>query len=145
MIRPPPRSTRIDTLFPYTTLFRSVGNRADRDHRGRRHDAKRYRGAAVRRTVDVGDPRRGRPELGEQGNMNAGERRRVPRVHLQPDMRGADDDIIGVGHRDEWRIGGRHGDAQNTEMGNAAWRERVGQYREKWVVAVSLQKKYNQI
>src|SRR3546814_1568920 len=24
MIRPPPRSTRIDTLFPYTTLFRST-------------------------------------------------------------------------------------------------------------------------
>src|SRR3546814_4889630 len=24
MIRPPPRSTRTDTLFPYTTLFRSV-------------------------------------------------------------------------------------------------------------------------
>src|SRR3546814_20661627 len=23
MIRPPPRSTRTDTLFPYTTLFRS--------------------------------------------------------------------------------------------------------------------------
>src|SRR3546814_1271559 len=32
MIRRPPRSTRTDTLFPYTTLFRS-------DHRGthRRH------------------------------------------------------------------------------------------------------------
>src|SRR3546814_10474006 len=26
MIRRPPRSTRIDTLFPYTTLFRSYGN-----------------------------------------------------------------------------------------------------------------------
>src|SRR3546814_2523200 len=26
MIRRPPRSTRTDTLFPYTTLFRSVGN-----------------------------------------------------------------------------------------------------------------------
>src|SRR3546814_19153743 len=26
MIRPPPRSTRTDTLFPYTTLFRSVYN-----------------------------------------------------------------------------------------------------------------------
>src|SRR3546814_8919920 len=26
MIRPPPRSTRTDTLFPYTTLFRSVAN-----------------------------------------------------------------------------------------------------------------------
>src|SRR3546814_2777795 len=24
MIRPPPRSTRTDTLFPYTTLFRST-------------------------------------------------------------------------------------------------------------------------
>src|SRR3546814_12104700 len=33
MIRRPPRSTRTDTLFPYTTLFRSVhkafGNRMD--------------------------------------------------------------------------------------------------------------------
>src|SRR3546814_16931607 len=27
MLRPPPRSTRTDTLFPYTTLFRSL--RAD--------------------------------------------------------------------------------------------------------------------
>src|SRR3546814_3611642 len=26
MIRRPPRSTRTDTLFPYTTLFRSVAN-----------------------------------------------------------------------------------------------------------------------
>src|SRR3546814_14587439 len=30
MIRPPPRSTRTDTLFPYTTLFRSVQNLADK-------------------------------------------------------------------------------------------------------------------
>src|SRR3546814_7177158 len=28
MIRRPPRSTRTDTLFPYTTLFRSAGDRA---------------------------------------------------------------------------------------------------------------------
>src|SRR3546814_4438371 len=27
MIRRPPRSTRTDTLFPYTTLFRSLGNK----------------------------------------------------------------------------------------------------------------------
>src|SRR3546814_2769506 len=39
MIRRPPRSTRTDTLFPYTTLFRSPGDRAPRrrpravDHR----------------------------------------------------------------------------------------------------------------
>src|SRR3546814_2751453 len=30
MIRPPPRSTRTDTLFPYTTLFRSRGRHAER-------------------------------------------------------------------------------------------------------------------
>src|SRR3546814_16914303 len=30
MIRRPPRSTRTDTLFPYTTLFRSIG----RHHHG---------------------------------------------------------------------------------------------------------------
>src|SRR3546814_205805 len=29
MIRRPPRSTRTDTLFPYTTLFRSQGKEAD--------------------------------------------------------------------------------------------------------------------
>src|SRR3546814_2437275 len=28
MIRRPPRSTRTDTLFPYTTLFRSVSGRS---------------------------------------------------------------------------------------------------------------------
>src|SRR3546814_4211610 len=30
MIRRPPRSTRTDTLFPYTTLFRSAGHRPKR-------------------------------------------------------------------------------------------------------------------
>src|SRR3546814_9185008 len=30
MIRRPPRSTRTDTLFPYTTLFRSTGTRIRR-------------------------------------------------------------------------------------------------------------------
>src|SRR3546814_6170972 len=30
MIRRPPRSTRTDTLFPYTTLFRSVGHNLQR-------------------------------------------------------------------------------------------------------------------
>src|SRR3546814_17546525 len=39
MIRRPPRSTRTDTLFPYTTLFRSLrgaGRRIERFIRGRR-------------------------------------------------------------------------------------------------------------
>src|SRR3546814_2987982 len=31
MVRRPPRSTRTDTLFPYTTLFRSIAARAAAD------------------------------------------------------------------------------------------------------------------
>src|SRR3546814_7878981 len=40
MIRRPPRSTRTDTLFPYTTLFRSgrPGDRAGRAGGGRNDD-----------------------------------------------------------------------------------------------------------
>src|SRR3546814_12477023 len=60
MIRRPPRSTRTDTLFPYTTLFRSVGAR-DLDvepvalarhlnrHRNRRGVLRLARVAAARR------------------------------------------------------------------------------------------------
>src|SRR3546814_5150942 len=48
MIRRPPRSTRTDTLFPYTTLFRSRGRR-------RRPSTRRSRLSLVRRaTVDGG-------------------------------------------------------------------------------------------
>src|SRR3546814_8125672 len=51
MIRLPPRSTRTDTLFPYTTLFRSVPVRsADRPDpaRRRQHLSGRSRGRARR-------------------------------------------------------------------------------------------------
>src|SRR3546814_5750610 len=37
MIRRPPRSTRTDTLFPYTTLFRSVARGADDEPLGNFH------------------------------------------------------------------------------------------------------------
>src|SRR3546814_10796132 len=56
MIRRPPRSTRTDTLFPYTTLFRSKGRTSGREaqegHRlGRGHDdrlaAHRFENLAV--------------------------------------------------------------------------------------------------
>src|SRR3546814_1341919 len=39
MIRRPPRSTRTDTLFPYTTLFRSVGHEVGD---GFLHDARAF-------------------------------------------------------------------------------------------------------
>src|SRR3546814_1944953 len=43
MIRRPPRSTRTDTLFPYTTLFRSGQDR--------QHDLAQY--LSLARTVDA--------------------------------------------------------------------------------------------
>src|SRR3546814_9279593 len=46
MIRRPPRSTRTDTLFPYTTLFRSAGpdlDGAGRVQHGRRPPDRRAR------------------------------------------------------------------------------------------------------
>src|SRR3546814_6521110 len=54
MIRRPPRSTRTDTLFPYTTLFRSrVLLDRQRHHRGepRQHDDYRQNSGEYR-TVD---------------------------------------------------------------------------------------------
>src|SRR3546814_9890635 len=50
MIRRPPRSTRTDTLFPYTTLFRSILDQVGEDERATRvveeidlaHDAARH-------------------------------------------------------------------------------------------------------
>src|SRR3546814_5342402 len=72
MIRRPPRSTRTDTLFPYTTLFRSAlaqGGRAVRGRRGAR----------------LGKPHRRRP----------GGARRRPRPAIHPRQR----DRCGGGRR----------------------------------------------
>src|SRR3546814_3236509 len=43
MIRRPPRSTRTDTLFPYTTLFRSARSRPVGRRAGRHEDRARFR------------------------------------------------------------------------------------------------------
>src|SRR3546814_5565635 len=43
MIRRPPRSTRTDTLFPYTTLFRSGCPLPERNGRGSRRKRNRIR------------------------------------------------------------------------------------------------------
>src|SRR3546814_11399874 len=49
MIRRPPRSTRTDTLFPYTTLFRSppVAGDVDYDKRKRSHAKEKQQIAAL--------------------------------------------------------------------------------------------------
>src|SRR3546814_13263951 len=47
MIRLPPRSTRTDTLFPYTTLFRSPGGAARRHGELYRQGSARFHAAAA--------------------------------------------------------------------------------------------------
>src|SRR3546814_5518231 len=65
MIRRPPRSTRTVTLFPHTTLFRSVGGLGGGDHQ---HAAVR-RGPRSRRVdVVVGQHRR-QPRFGDDGRV----------------------------------------------------------------------------
>src|SRR3546814_5396660 len=57
MIRRPPRSTRTDTLFPYTTLFRSAVRRALRDDPGRAAGKHQERAVPdVRRGLQVVEP-----------------------------------------------------------------------------------------
>src|SRR3546814_2279691 len=76
MIRRPPRSTRTDTLFPYTTLFRSrAAVRAPRDRRDgrRRRSAAPHRHRAPRRR-----PARQRPAHG----LSVGRAARRPRVRV---------------------------------------------------------------
>src|SRR3546814_1678979 len=60
MIRRPPRSTRTDTLFPYTTLFRSRPLREAEGHCGR-HLARRWR-APDRAPEDGGNPAQRQPD-----------------------------------------------------------------------------------
>src|SRR3546814_19319754 len=51
MIRRPPESTRTDTLFPYTTRFRSRAAWRGRGRRGRRPRARRAPSSPPRRAV----------------------------------------------------------------------------------------------
>src|SRR3546814_6084699 len=55
MIRRPPRSTRTDTLFPYTTLFRSCGAARARADDPQRPHAGELRGDAADLAAHPGD------------------------------------------------------------------------------------------
>src|SRR3546814_16397326 len=69
MIRRPPRSTRTDTLFPYTTLFRSADPVDGRPHRARFPGMGGADGAVVRiaiRAFDLEPP--GERQIAEKGN-----------------------------------------------------------------------------
>src|SRR3546814_4085116 len=73
MIRRPPRSTRTATLFPYTTLFRSIRKRAaDQCQRGKRQH------------IPIENPLNGgqvRAEIGTHSRQRDGQRRPVDESH----------------------------------------------------------------
>src|SRR3546814_15574964 len=114
MIRRPPRSTRTDTLFPYTTLFRSRGHQYDR--LAVAHEA----GAQI----DI---------------VHLADRRKVHDsalhvVKIEPGLLVGRDDqarggIVGIGP-DRGIVGGvaRAFDGDGFEIGRASWRERVCRY-----------------
>src|SRR3546814_7885573 len=78
MIRRPPRSTRTDTLFPYTTLFRS---KPDRKHR------QRMPGLVYPQSLDVGPVKHAASLAGHLFGVQQGlERdifRRAERLHMR--------------------------------------------------------------
>src|SRR3546814_2393058 len=68
MIRRPPRSTRTDTLFPYTTLFRSLAGHQLGDHAAGGKAGRRPPGHGLDLRGDLGD-------LGDEGGVGV-----LPRV-----------------------------------------------------------------
>src|SRR3546814_13145573 len=93
MIRRPPRSTRTDTLFPYTTLFRSHGFRRPRGIRGGeangRQGARRGRGAegaarqaGGRRQAPTGREARDSKARGQAGGAQAQGEMKIGRAHV---------------------------------------------------------------
>src|SRR3546814_13816286 len=126
MIRRPPRSTRTDTLFPYTTLFRSVRYVVDRrDHPV--PDADSF-------VDDLDDGRQAVGGAGGGGNqmMCLGIVEMI--VHAHDDVEG----VLFHGRRDDDLRNARF---EIGELGRASCRERGGQYVLISVVAGSLKKK----
>src|SRR3546814_9463612 len=77
MIRRPPRSTRTDTLFPYTTLFRSIAKLAERP---------KYRVGPPFLIIHPGcerpELRAGKPVGFVEDLLMLGRQRRAPRRHI---------------------------------------------------------------
>src|SRR3546814_20984516 len=100
MIRRPPRSTRTDTLFPYTTLFRSYHRlRADREVAvGDDVDARRKVGGAA-------DPEAAAVAPGLQRRSDLGLACLNPDVRVAAGRRRYRHDDVGVGVVHALRIG----------------------------------------
>src|SRR3546814_5510559 len=90
MIRRPPRSTRTDTLFPYTTLFRSAARPREHRREQRPSDLHRlvWREAVPFRAGSVRSPPDFEVRLGaEEGDYGAKRRSEEHTAELQSLMR----------------------------------------------------------
>src|SRR3546814_14763455 len=108
MIRRPPRPTRPDTLFPYTTLFRSEPPRGQREG-----EARAGLGARLRR-LPRGPARPQRDDQSDQRQQPAAKRERGPAIALERGREQHRD------HRDEdARIGGLDRDRKSTRLNSS--------------------------
>src|SRR3546814_16853555 len=131
MLRRPPRSTRTDTLFPYTTLFRShaaillVGQ-------DRRALQRRAQDLAVDADLTVGADRDHRLVVREAA---------VDQLAGEGDIVALDPDVVAAHLQLQGAVAALEQALQ--QIGRATCRERVCQECEVLVVAVSLKKKQN--
>src|SRR3546814_9919771 len=117
MIRRPPRATRTDTLFPYTTLVRSGGRgtgvgRGDEDGERAARRARRQGGEDPRRPRREPRRRPGDPGVRVAGGAQDGAARTAGRGSLgrtAPVVRGA-----GGAARAPWRAGDRKSTRLNS-------------------------------
>src|SRR3546814_14693530 len=109
MIRQPPRSTRTDTLFPYTTLFRSADEAAGKARPGLvRADPRRELGTADGAPGEIGE------DVGRPGDEHHPEGQSEPGPIASEQGESRDGDVeIAADHR---------------QIGRASCRERVCQY-----------------
>src|SRR3546814_12979093 len=117
MIRRPPRSTRTDTLFPYTTLFRSVRGGLDQ---GGARDRRGISEPQARRSVvpgtDLRDAQPGRRRRSQAHLVALIQEPRVPRRAGHKRRAG-----FAIAREGPCRRGRLHGQV----LGIATWRERV--------------------
>src|SRR3546814_8542969 len=112
MIRRPPRSTRTDTLFPYTTLFRS-----DRPARERAHITAETRAIlhlSVQRPAQRGKPREQRDDWQALDRHREQRRGEQPAKQPRPPARGAQR-LCHHQHREEY-LPAMMVDAQRPEL-----------------------------
>src|SRR3546814_15578823 len=104
MVRRPPGSTRTDTLFPYTTLFRSGGARAVAQQHDARHQGvvaprrERQQDVAVGRS-DGGDEVAGRADealLAAEGVVEQQRGLLLPRFRIEVDGDRLDERRVGT-------------------------------------------------